>query len=686
MVEDTDTSSDSHQTPLRRSPPSRYTRRTPELKPTPPIPSNVNQMWEKFKSSSAAKSDSEGSTTSPHANHEDLIKLLSNPVQHFVQHYQKELRGEKSKPKEIKNEKKVSTAWAIPAPSKEKESPKRQSTSGTTWDIPVGDHDVTNTSTGVDVKKSDEKVTDVSKVSDKSKQFEMDKGADVSTGLSVQTTFSHEKVSSEKGEQKMDKTDDSLMKGVEDVSVNYKLNSTEIPKTSEEKCTNTTMKSDYEEKSLEVSDLTQPSQINASRQTKSLDDVKKETLKLVLKKLIEKETQTSDRENSLSKSGKSEKHKKKKTSKDKLKSQSTQTLKGEKESGKVTTDKVDSSSSLKQGVAATQTSSTGIISAIVGQEETLLSIPEDSTLESSGFTTSSVDSDGVVLVAKKRNLPNDPKLIKLHRKIQRQKEKYMRDKLREQARKDKIALLEKLLKEKGKTVKDFTPSTGESSTTTTMSSTELHTHLSTPYKHKLQESTDSDTLTDTLPTPSHSQLCNYGGKSPNRKDNVSKDSVCICKPHSAGKSAKSPKQKKTKVNDAIKLKLQEVDYSKYDFEDTHKFQSHKKHKTPPPKRKSKSPKVVKSHVKKMQDFGNTYPSPMVADKRKYGTMMVSEGIQTVPEERFLVPKPREDQGVVSMSNPISKPYKNSFSSENVDPKSKRKMDTAVSGIILKLLK
>ena len=87
--------------------------------------------------------------------------------------------------------------------------------------------------------------------------------------------------------------------------------------------------------------------------------------------------------------------------------------------------------------------------AWVGPEsETLQSIPEDSTLDSTTATSLSTDSESVVSQA--RGVPKDPKLVLLQQKILRQKEKHEKELRREARRKDKIAKLEKLLQEKGK--------------------------------------------------------------------------------------------------------------------------------------------------------------------------------------------------------------------------------------------
>ena len=85
---------------------------------------------------------------------------------------------------------------------------------------------------------------------------------------------------------------------------------------------------------------------------------------------------------------------------------------------------------------------------VAPDSETLQSIPEDSTLDSTTATSLSTDSESVSSQA--RGIPKDPKLVLLQQKILRQKEKHEKELRREARRKDKIAKLEKLLQEKGK--------------------------------------------------------------------------------------------------------------------------------------------------------------------------------------------------------------------------------------------
>ena len=86
--------------------------------------------------------------------------------------------------------------------------------------------------------------------------------------------------------------------------------------------------------------------------------------------------------------------------------------------------------------------------ALNGQDsDTLPSIPEDSTLESTTATdvTMTTDSESVTDLGHR-----DPKMIQLQQKIKRQKELHEKERRREYKRKEKIAKLEKLLAEKNK--------------------------------------------------------------------------------------------------------------------------------------------------------------------------------------------------------------------------------------------
>lgn len=77
------------------------------------------------------------------------------------------------------------------------------------------------------------------------------------------------------------------------------------------------------------------------------------------------------------------------------------------------------------------------------EETTLQSIPEDSTLSTTDFTSS--ESNATVSKSTLQLLPDDPKLLKLQTKILRQRQKYEHEKRREQRRREKIQKLEYLL-------------------------------------------------------------------------------------------------------------------------------------------------------------------------------------------------------------------------------------------------
>jgi len=121
--------------------------------------------------------------------------------------------------------------------------------------------------------------------------------------------------------------------------------------------------------------------------------------------------------------------------------------------------------------------------AWIVRDETLPVVPEDTTLDSlaSDFmSTSSVDDMGNVIVhTTKRQLPNDPKLLRLQQKIAQQREKHRKVHRNEQRRKEHIVKMELAIRERQrvmeqeKTKNDLHPSASQLETTT--SSTTLGT-------------------------------------------------------------------------------------------------------------------------------------------------------------------------------------------------------------------
>ena len=258
------------------------------------------------------------------------------------------------------------------------------------------------------------------------------------------------------------------------------------------------------------------------------------------------------------------------------------------------------------------------------KDETLLSIPEDTTLDSlsSDFTTttaalsttSDLDIDGrhivVVTQTSKRHLPDDPRLLRLQQKIWRQKEMHRREQQREKRRREKIHKLERLLAEKAKqriTVRgggSDTPSTGAT------------------------DSTMSDVTTVTS-----AQLSDDGGSSTLvEDDDTSTEVVCICR---CMKSAKT--EPKTSP-----LALQEVDYvRKVDRQQRHLGEEsvtpHRTKRRSPSRRSEDTenqPRQRGGGGKKQRDFGATFPSPMVVSpavrrtRHEGDVVMVSEAVQT----------------------------------------------------------
>ncbi len=225
---------------------------------------------------------------------------------------------------------------------------------------------------------------------------------------------------------------------------------------------------------------------------------------------------------------------------------------------------METSTSSAEDETASSTSSVSLGKKILinSREETLQSIPEDSTLESmtSELMTTS-DSEGPGNYSR-RHLPSDPRLLKLQQKIRKQKEKYLRECHREMRRRDKISKLEKLLTERGKTSSHHrgfdsgssnsidtssalqTTSTGTLSTTKDMTeSTLTEVDVTTTVV-----SDDESTLVENeVPQPSPSRKARHAETERHRKV-----------------VSKSPSPTRAKSKGAVaspKLKLRKVDYS-----------------------------------------------------------------------------------------------------------------------------
>lgn len=270
------------------------------------------------------------------------------------------------------------------------------------------------------------------------------------------------------------------------------------------------------------------------------------------------------------------------------------------------------------------------------RDETLLSIPEDTTVDSlsSDFTTtttalsttSDLDIDGhhvvVVKQTSKRHLPDDPRLLRLQQKIWRQKEMHRREQQREKRRREKIHKLERLLAEKAQ--QRIAVHVGSSDTPSTGATDSL------------------DTASDVTMVTTSAQLSDDGGSSTLVEDdnNTSAEVVCICH---CRKSAKT--EQKTSP-----IALQEVDYFKV-VRKGNRQQHHLEpesvtlHRT---KRRSPSRRTEDTENQPRQrsigkkqngapgqrDFGATFPSPMLVSPAVRRTrfegdvVMVSEAVQT----------------------------------------------------------
>ena len=222
-------------------------------------------------------------------------------------------------------------------------------------------------------------------------------------------------------------------------------------------------------------------------------------------------------------------------------------------------------------------------------DETLQSVPEDSTLDSvsSDFTAcSSVESDGkVVTHTSKRHLPADPKLLKLQQKIAKQKVRYEREHYRELKRKEKINKLEELLKEKGRTMRRearMAESQGSRSgrVTSTPASARYVSSTSGSSSLTMSDITTSTLTGTTLSTEGRTTLRE---SSPERSTQMSssmpyttdQSTECVCVQHSPRKSKsrlskhKEPKSlspaRTKRVHDVPRpkgMKLQEVDWTR----------------------------------------------------------------------------------------------------------------------------
>ena len=268
------------------------------------------------------------------------------------------------------------------------------------------------------------------------------------------------------------------------------------------------------------------------------------------------------------------------------------------------------------------------------KDETLLSIPEDTTLDSlsSDFTTttaalsttSDMENDGqhlVVTRTSKRHLPDDPRLLRLQQKIWRQKEMYRRELQREKRRREKIHKLERLLAEKAQQRR------GGSSDTPSTGATE-----------------SLDTASDITTITTSAQLSDDGGNSTlvEEDSNMSTEVVCICH------CMKSKTERKTSP-----ITLQEVDYVKTARKvnrqqrhlESESVMVHRSKRRSPSRRSEDAENQPRQHTggkrqngtsgpASKRDFGATFPSPMVVSPavrrtRSVGdVVMVSEAIQT----------------------------------------------------------
>jgi hypothetical protein len=246
--------------------------------------------------------------------------------------------------------------------------------------------------------------------------------------------------------------------------------------------------------------------------------------------------------------------------------------------------------------------------AWVVKDETLASVPEDSTLDSvtSDLATSSeVDSDGKVIThTSRKHLPNDPKLLKLHRKIAQQREKHRVDHHRELRRQEKILKMERLLRAQEKALRELQQQSDVSSSTFTASeitdASTINEDSSTPY-------IDDEPMKDATQKPHFLQLQEVDYKSPQRAprrhSSQAKKSSKQNHENEVLKASKAAKNQKT--SGELKLLRDKANVDVY---------------------------IRKENTK---DFGATCPTPLMqspkASKRRYHAVnMVSEGVQTTP--------------------------------------------------------
>ncbi|ELU08440.1 hypothetical protein CAPTEDRAFT_229158 [Capitella teleta] len=242
------------------------------------------------------------------------------------------------------------------------------------------------------------------------------------------------------------------------------------------------------------------------------------------------------------------------------------------------------------------------------KDETLASVPEDSTLESvtSDLTTSSeVDSDGKVITrTSRKHLPDDPKLLKLQRKIAQQREKHRLDRHKEMHRQEKIQTMERLLRAQERALRDLQRQSDVSSSTLTGSDiTDASTTLSlneTPY-------IEDEPIREEFERPAALQL---------QQVDYSRTERAPRRKHTS--AAKRATSKKNKENEERKICKETQNQG-----------------TRGEMKVIKDRNNADVYIKRAstQDFGATCPTPVPeqSPKRKYNTIsMISEGVQTVP--------------------------------------------------------
>ena len=316
-----------------------------------------------------------------------------------------------------------------------------------------------------------------------------------------------------------------------------------------------------------------------------------------------------------------------------------------------------------------------------GREETLTSIPEDTTLDSLTSITSHVTASSEFEMTKQRAAAaSEARLLRLQQKIKRQKEKYERERLREQRRKEKIRQLEQMLKQnadggKENTIEFESTTSSVSTSTTTDTTAEQRTPDS-----QLSVSTDT-TLED------HKQ---YERKMRMRR--LAMQEKMEEEKRKKAESVRKQKVKKTKI-ESPSFELQQVDYKienkpqkeadvKLKEKDKRKerpikevYKPHssyfefKKPNNPVPKKVKSDKKHTKESVKETpvrstRDAAQNFPSPMVVSpptvREVREVLMVSEAVQTAPEVY-------QEPAVIAEKSPKSlpKPQIPSVDEENV---------------------